>query len=727
MRPLTFPRITAVALPVIFISIMLWPQTLRADNIRLMTNLDYIVSNNNITDKATRVTRESESKDFAQRFNLDLQKELWPNLSLNAGGAFENNELDNKTGGISTERSENAFRPYMDLQLNSQLLKATTGYHKSEIELSGSEFETTRRFTEEYLGSLAWKPVELPEVDFYFSHNLRYNEPNASEVKIDNESDNYQLHTKYDYRKYQFDYTHTTAKERNLVTGFETTRNTDIGIVRYNDSFQEGRLTLGGGLRIKRDGIEFSGSGDRLVPTASTGSSFYNLKDPPPATSNNLSDFVTNQPLSNVNLLQNGAPQLSFGLDFALAEDLDTIYVQLIPGSSSNNQATPSEVNGIKNLYSWTVLISDDQMTWSIRPIIKNEFDVFENRFEISFAAAKAIFVKVVVTPLPTVLLPGKEMRLANLRSFRTSSPDTSIFATTDWKTDWSLNWRISDMTTSGYDFLYREESSEPFDDKRTLVSNGVRLTHQFNPVFTGNMRFLRSVVTERDEGDRTGHSFSSSLAANYLETFSQSLTYSFTHQEDEDQGSGTTNALLMRNNLALYDGWSMTLDTGYTLQSPADGEKSNRTFIRVDNSIIPNRWMNFTLYYDISWIDTDGRELQREEAGRLVASWVPLASLSLNADILIDNNRGEDNSSSTVQNYFVNWSPFRDGTLQFSLTYSTLDDSDGEESWSVTPRASWQVNKKTLLTCDYSAGVREDQIEKNEFDSIRMTLRFFY
>ena len=290
-----------------------------------------------------------------------------------------------------------------------------------------------------------------------------------------------------------------------------------------------------------------------------------------------------------------------------------------------------------------------------------------------------------------------------------------------------SLNWIMSDRTSSGFDFLYREETSDPFDDKRTLLSLAARLTHRINHIFDTNTRLSRIAVTERGEADRTGYVFSSSLVANYLDTFSQSLTYSYTYQDDDDDGTGTTNALLLRNSLYLYDGWSMVFDTGYTWQNPVFGEDSNRTFVRVDNSIIPNRWMNFTLYYEISWTDTDGREKQRQETGRLIASWVPLASLSLNADILIDDNSGEDDYSSTVQQYFVNWSPFRDGTLQFSLSYNVRDDSENDDTWVISPRASWQVNKKTLLTCDYSVGERDGQVERNEFDTLRLTLRIFY
>ncbi len=727
MRRLSFFCIAAVPLLAVFAGVMLYPQMLWSDSLRLMTNLEYRVNNNKITDKATGETRKVDNKLFWQIYNLDMQKELFPNLTLNGGGVFEENKIDTKVDGDDSDRKETAIRPYIDLQLNSPLLKATTGYHKNELKLSGSELETSRRFTKEYTGSAAWKPVELPTVNFYYSHLLRYNKPNSMEQKIDKELDSYQLESRYDYQKYQFDFSHMSSKDHDRVTGFETTSDTDIGTVRYYDSFQQGKFTLGGGVRIKRDQIKFSGSGERLVPTPITGSPFYNLDDPPPATANNIDDFITNQPLSNVNLLQDGAPQLSFGLDFRAAEELDTIYVYLEPDSPLNNQASSSEVDSIKDLYSWSLFVSDDQMNWTRHAITNNNFDVFENRFEISFLSVKAPFVKIAVTPLPTLLLPGKEIRLSNLRSFRTLPPDTSKFTTTDWKTDMTLNWKMSERTSSGYDFLYREETSDPFDDKRTLLNLGARLSHRINHIFDTNLRLSRTAVSERGEADRSGYIFSSSLMADYLETFSQSLIYSFTRQDDDDDGTGTTNALLLRNNLYLYEGWSTVFDTGYTWQNPVYGEDSNRTFVRVDNSIIPNQWMNFTLYYEISWTDTDGRKKRREESRRLIASWVPLASLSLNADILLTDNSGEEDYSSTIQQYSVNWAPFRDGTLQFSLSYNVLDDNENDDTWVISPMASWQINKQSLLTCDYSVGERDGQREKNEFDTLRMTLRIFY
>ena len=98
-----------------------------------------------------------------------------------------------------------------------------------------------------------------------------------------------------------------------------------------------------------------------------------------------------------------------------------------------------------------------------------------------------------------------------------------------------------------------------------------------------------------------------------------------------------------------------------------------------------------------------------------------------MSADILIDHETGRREDSSTLQQYAVNWAPFRDGTLQFSLLYAMTDDSEGQDVWAVSPTARWQVNRQTLLTLDYSVGEREDDIEKVEFNTVRVELRVFY
>lgn len=681
-----------------------------------------------VTTKATGETTNTKSEDFKQLYSLDMTKELMPNLTLGGGFGFTQLNAEIKNDGEKETTKNTSQRPYVQLLLDSSNLDSVSSYGKNTIERGNFSSESSKRYTEEYIQTFNWKPVQLPESDFTYIRNLAYNEPTSQELKLDRQSDLYQLETRYDYKNYSFNYIHSRSDINDNVTGFENRLTGDHGFVSYSNSFYDGKVTFNGRVRAKRDEVKFWGEGERLVPTTAAGGTFYNTDDPPPATSNNPGDFVYNQPLSNINLLQDGGGQLSFGLDFLGEVQVDTIYVELLPydlNDPTNRQASPSEIADLQSLYSWSVYISDDQLTWFPQPMRPVIYDEIENRFEISFNSTQTPYMKIAVTPLPTFYLPGKEIRLAQLRPFRTLPSDTSEFTTTDVTTTFNINWAMSPKTTSGYDFIYRQEETDPFDEKRTLLSNGARLNHIFNEVFVGNLSLSRATVTERGQGDETGHLFSSSLMANYLPTFNQVLTYSFTHRDDEDEGSGTTNSLLLRNNLDLYTGWSLTLDGAYTMQEPAKGENSDSLFFRVGSNVTPNRWMNFSLFYDKRWTNIDGQAEIREESGEAIISWVPLASLSLYADFFVKKRQSDD--TVTRQKYSVSWAPFRDGTLRFSIAYSIDNNSVSSDTTTLTPTIFWRPNKKTQLSLNYSIGKREDDFERVDFKTALLTLRAFY
>jgi len=273
----------------------------------------------------------------------------------------------------------------------------------------------------------------------------------------------------------------------------------------------------------------------------------------------------------------------------------------------------------------------------------------------------------------------------------------------------------------------YRQEESKPFDDKRTWLNSGVNLRHIFNEIFAGNMRVVRSEITEKDEPGSTSHNFSTSLAGHYLETFNQTLTYSYGHNDDEEKGTSSVNSVLLRNNLDLYDGWSMNLDNGYSWQYPEEGGKSTNTFARVGSTITPNRWMNVTLDYEISWSTQTDEPDNRDQTGGMLISWVPFRTLSLSADLSFTDEEGATNDSYTKQMYSFNWSPFQDGTLQFLLSYGDSQDTDGEKTKSLSPSLKWQITRNSLLTFEYSVGKYEDVREETDFDNMVVTLRIYY
>jgi len=721
MTKTSFPSVLLLAA---FLLLVLMAGPLRADGLRFLTDLEYTNANSTTKNKATREKTEIDYSLFSQLYTLDFTKDLTPTLALNGGGLFDQDSADTETDGQKTEGRDRSIRPYAELLLTTPLLQAGTGYRRTEFKETESLMETTRRYTDEYTGRMDWRPVELPRVTLNYTRTLSHDDP----LTMDEETDNLELISKYIYNDFTFDYSHTRTELLQEITDFETLSTTDNGAVRYSSLFHDRKVSVNAGTRYKKDEVEFSGEGARLVDTSVPGTSFYNLDDPPPATSNNANDFTFGS-LDNVNLL--GAPrQLSFGLDFGSDTEVDTAYVVVLPENPTDpndRQASPAEIDDIAHLFVWSVYESDDLEIWNRLQVRQSDFNIFENRFEISFAAANARYIKIVTTPWTQTLLPGKEIRLSHLEGKRTLPADTSKFSTTNWNADLAVNWKMTEKTSTGYDMHFREEESDPFNEKRTWFNTGANIRHMFNRIFAGNMRVSRAEITEKQGADILSHTYSASLTGDYLETFSQTLTYSYGHDDDEEEGTSTVNSVLLRNNLDLYDGWSMNLDNGYSWQSPTEGGESTTTFARVGSTIIPNRWVNVTLDYTISWSTETDEEDQQEQTGGMVISWVPFPTLSLSADLVFTDEEGATNDSYTRQLYGLNWSPFQDGTLQFSLSFGDSQDTDGEKTRSLTPALKWQLNKNSLLTFEYSVGDSEDVREETEFENFIVALRVYY
>lgn len=688
-------------------------RTAHADSLSLMTDLKYELNNSDSTEKATGIKTETERAVFSQLYSLDIQKDIFPTLHLNIGGLFDQDStrstITDPDGQERTEQLDTSIRPYIDLRFSTPLLRAATGYHKSEIKRSLSTASTGRNFTEEYNANLSYEPVKLPRVDLDFTRYLAYDEPLTNDLRVDT----YQLRSRYNYENFRFDYNHTTSDAMNQTAEFKTLTNTDNGAIRFNRTYQQGKVSVNSSVRASRQLVEFSGIGDRLVPTTPTGIIIGRADDLIPETSDPDPGFD----LGSIDLLVDlTAPtvQFSFGRDFGLPTEVDTLLIEF-----------EDLKDHLCSDFSWRVFVRDNETeTWDEVVPLQQSTNLAEKNFKLSFSQVKKRFIKIVTRQ---IIDAGVDLFIRNIVGQRTLPQNTSEFLATDWTVDSSVNWKLSDSTSTGYDILYREQRSQPFDDKRTLLNTGARLRHRFNDIFVGNLRAQRSETRDQGEDPSTNYNFSAALAAKYLETFDQSLTYSFNHQNDAENRSSTSNSIFLRNNLDLYQGWSLYLDNGFTWLSSDVGEDTDITFLRVGTNIVPNRRMNFTLTYGVSWNHTAGQPVVCDQNGRLVATWVPTASLSLSADLLFTDEGGKAKNSTAEQRYFINWSPFRDGTLAFALGYSQSQTSEDENVRTLSPTLHWQINQGTLLTLEYSLGKREDQIDIVEFETTSLELRIFY
>lgn len=707
-RPLLYIAVATV----LFTGISLSPREGKADSLRLMTDLQYDLSDIRSTNRETNLKQDIDRREFSQIYNLEILKEILPTLSLSGGGLFDQERTLTETSTdltVDSKSKDTAIRPYLELAFRTPLLRLTTGYRKSEVKQSRTGMMTEQFFTEEYSARLNWEPVDLPEMDLDFTRNELYDEPLTNDVL----TDLWQFRSRYRYRDYQFNYDHTSSDMENRTTDFNTLTHSDNAAVRFSRQYAQGRVSLNSSLRGRRQQVNFSGSGVRLIDATSPGTLFGTLPDDSPETSDPESSFD----LGAVDLLLDFtaiARTFSFGLDFNLPTTVDTLLVEF------------DDLNGHDvSEFTWRVLVRDnDTDLWRDLPLTQRRTNRPENRFELSFPQTRTRFIKVVTRQ---ILVDGEDLAIRRLIAQRTLPEDASEFVTTDWTADTTVSWKMSERTTTGYDLLYREERSKPFDDWRSVLNTGARLRHQFNNIFSSIVQGQRSEVRENDGGGSLGYTASASLAAKFLDSFDQSLTYSYSRQNDNESGTSISNSIFLRSNLDLYEGWSLFLDNGHSWQSPAQGAESQSTFVRLGSNIIPNRWMNFTLTYGVIWDDGDDEPRSRDQDGRLVATWSPYQSLSLSADLSFTDDQGRVKDSTTEQQYFVNWSPFRNGTLQFSLAYGESKTSEMESVQVFSPTLRWQINRATMLTLDYSRGTREDKMEIVDFENVGLGLRFFF
>ena len=94
-----------------------------------------------------------------------------------------------------------------------------------------------------------------------------------------------------------------------------------------------------------------------------------------------------------------------------------------------------------------------------------------------------------------------------------------------------------------------------------------------------------------------------------------------------------------------------------------------------------------------------------------LDAFFVPTRTLSFDAKYRFVN---QENFNTTLQNYFVNWSPFPDGDLQFFFKYSeTLNSQNDRKERVIGPGLNWTISRHFFLEMFYNIVKTEDNAQE--------------
>jgi hypothetical protein len=688
-----------------------------ADGINLNGEITYQDIDTTTTNKTTGEKFDTNSYLIRQRYNLDLSKTIYPYLSFDTGTIFELNETTSKTEGTKTDTDERLLQPFIRLSLNNPIYQGSLQYRRTELNASTTNVPNTEDIRDEYDAILGWKPLDLPEVTFRYSYTHVYDDPETVDLveKLTTVESNYTAWTDL-----SLNYFYSRTDTANRLTNFDTLEQLHSGRAEYSRNFWEGRFFFNTNYRITYSTIDFSGdsSSARIPLFRSLG--LFSLDNSP----------QDGPALSVNNALIDGNLDASAGIDIGLGGDeltLTNIGVDL--GTTTQVSEILIWVDrrltgAVPGSFSWSVYTSPDNTdlsTWTLVATVNPApFGTFENRFQISFPSVNTRFIKVVTRPLDPAVPDAASFPnifVTEMETFGTVSQAAAqeTQETIDWTYDLNLRARVTDKTTLGYSVYYNYRDQDPISNKRTELSNTLSLNHIFNEVFSTTARLNRTDETEEDL-DTVIYNYNLSLRGAYLPTLDQSITFSGSSTNTEDDSSDTMTVFL-RTNAILYTGWSAFVDAGFNWNRPEANNTTEKSWLlRASTNFEPNQMLTINLDYR-------QREIIHPESSSRYdftaeAFFVPVRALSFNARYNIVDRTGFD--TQTTQFYAAIWSPFPDGSIQFFFNYNeTLESEEDRRRTTIGPGFNWTISNHFFLEASYS--YQEDdsntqKIESNNF-----------
>lgn len=689
-----------------------WPGGPARAEVNLRTQWTDEMSSSTLTDKASGTKTSTESNRVDQLYNLDAVSHLYPNLAFRIGGVFQLNDERNTSEGVTTESGNELLHPFVDLNLSTPIYTTGLGYEQTESRQTATGREPTVARQDQLNGRFLWQPVDFPRCNLNYSRTHRYDDSGTT----DQEQEDLALGLRYSWREISTNYSYVRGTATNLISGLKSVRDVHDG--RISGSYELGKgLSVNGSYRASYATEVWEGSGlPFLAPLQGQASKgFYLLDDLNPSSWVDIT--TTDAPFladgiksgsSSINLGLNGdeTKNVSFGLDFGFAARLSTVRVWV-----------DRDAGEVANALVWTLYTSDDERTWTPRALTHPVAYVggIDNYFEFTLAdsvaaAITARFIKVVTTPLangqdllghfPDLFVTEVEVFSLEIGDITRRSFDNSA--------NLGVMWQIDPRTTMGYSVFYRAQQtdSEELRQRNLATTQTVNVNRVFNGIFNGSIRGSRDEYQTPTQ-EVLGYSYGAVLAAGWLNTFRQSLSYGGANTAtihtsgaiDGTRAIDSSNSLLLRNVAQLYRGWSANVDFGYSWSSPWEAGKRDTEMFRLETSIIPNPKLTVNGAYSYSSTSSDAPS-SREQRGELSAAFSPTSAISLFTRFLV---LDQGDTPKVFQDYSLNWAPFPDGVVQVFLSYNENLTNDGDDSKTSQVGFDWRINNRVDWRNSYS------------------------
>jgi hypothetical protein len=711
-----------------------WPPYAAQAEINLRAHLTEEMTSSELTDKESGIVTSTDNNKFDQLYNIDLARQLYPHLSFRSGLTAQLNDGRTTSEGDTTKSGSEMLHPFIDVSLATPIFTTGLGYEKTQFTQTGTARTTTVDSQDQLHGLFLWEPVDLPRVNLNYTASHRYDDAGTT----DQHQDDLALNLRYDWHDIYTNYSYINGKSENLITGLQGQRDSHDGRINYSRQLTKD-LNMSCGYRANYSTETWYGAGAPYLTPLFGGATkgFYLLDDDTsaswapaiqPTAGGFLSDGVKSGS-SPINLGTNGddTKNVSFGLDFdAAGTQLSTVRVWV-----------DKDAGDVANSFTWTLYASDDTVTWTAHPLVHPVTFTggLDNYFE--FILTDSIssllstrYIKLVTSPLTTASPAFANLYVTEIETFTLEQGDLTR-SNFDNNLDLGLTWRLDPKTTMGYSIFYRSQKTDGDNSgmqRTSALSQTVNLNRTLTTIFNASVRASRDDrhTSSRESLDYT---YGATLAAAWLDTFRQALSYSGSTSETtrtfdtaaESTETNKTNSLLLRNVAQLYEGWSANVDFGYSWHIPWDeGNRTTKTF-RIGSSIIPNPKLTVNTTYTYSVTDSD-RPTSNDERIELSVALSPTTAISLFSRYTVIDQSNADKR--VYQEYSIDWSPFPDGTVQLFLGYHESLTNEGDDIKSSQVGFDWRVNNRTSVRTSFNMVKAESLTAITESEVFSVNLR---
>jgi hypothetical protein len=671
-------------------------------------------------------TTKTTGNSFKQKYNLRLDKTIFPNLRLDAGGLYEKIETSSEINDTETDITETRLNPFVNLILNTPLYSVGAYYNWREDKQKISDLPSLPPLiNENYRTILKWEPEDFPSMKLRFEKKESFDKERSFR---DLAEDFISLDLRYDSIKgLDISYQPRYRKRSDLLEGLEVTDVVQEGRVDYSGKFFEKRVSLYTSYRISQVETEThsQGTGEvsiEIIPLSGLSA----IDDTPTEGALDPNPALIDGNLAASAGINIGLPPLggntqprNMGLEFVNQTEVSTLFLWV-------DRELP---NDIANSFSWEIYVSDDNENWNLlQTVSPAPFGTFLNRFEIQFSNSTTRFIKVVTLPLQ-LGVPGAsgfpDIFVTEVQAFIRRPLEGGREKFTRTSQTYELDTRIKILNTPSlfYDLSYFLAKQDPTGSTRYTLSNGFSLSHRFSRPFSGRASFFRE--DNKEEENSVLYRYDASVTATPLKTLSHTLTFSG-RRDETGEDPGTSNSIFLRNTAELYKGVSINFAGGLTLDERNSGEENESTMLSLSAAIVPNP--NLTMNVDLSDTDTkqsgsDEPDASTSEQRAVIGlSCTPFKTLLLSGSVEV---LQSDDRERTFQNFGVNWAPFPDGDLQFFFLYSeSLRPEDDQKTRAIINGLGWEISRHFKLDLAYNITKSKASSQKTDANNLNAILR---